>query len=124
MAKILIVEDDIDLNLAYRIILERESHTIESVYNGNEALERLDSFNPDLILLDLLMPMKNGVEFLEEYNIAEAPNPAKVVVFTNLENSDEINEAFKLGAYKCIVKSWTAPQGLVKVINDTLKSRR
>ena len=46
-----------------------------------------------------------------------------MVVFTNLENSPEINEAFGLGAYKCVIKSWTAPQGLVKVVDDVLANK-
>ena len=120
MAKILIVEDDKDLNSAYRFILKRENHKVECVFNGEEALEKLKSFSPDLILLDLLMPIKSGVEFLREYDALKAHPNIKVLVFTNLENSPEINEAFRLGAYKCVVKAWTAPQGLIKVVNDVL----
>ena len=120
MAKILVVEDDRDLNEAYRLILEREKHKVETVYDGQQALDKLKKFKPDLILLDLLMPIKSGVDFLREYNQIDTDPNVKVIVFTNLENAPEINEAFRLGAYKCIVKSWTAPQGLVKVINDIL----
>ncbi len=120
MTKILVVEDDHDLNEAYRLILSRENHKVETAFNGQEALKKLKDFRPDLILLDLLMPIKSGVDFLREYSEDCKDSGTKVVVFTNLENSPEINEAFRLGAYKCIVKSWTAPQGLVKVINDVL----
>ena len=121
MANILVVEDDKDLNQAYQLILRREKHNVEAVYNGKEALEKLQSFIPDLVLLDLLMPIKSGVDFLKEYDIRYKHPEVKVVVFTNLENSPEINEAFGLGAYKCVIKSWTAPHGLVKVVNDVLK---
>ncbi len=119
MAKILIIEDDKDLNAAYALILNAESHTVQSAYNGSEALVLLKNFNPDLILLDLLMPVKSGVEFIKEY-AKSGSDHAKIVIFTNLENSPEINEALELGAYKCIVKSWTAPRGLIKVVNDLL----
>lgn len=122
MANILVVEDDLDLNNAYTLILEHNHHDVEAAYNGQEALDKLKKFNADLIILDLLMPFKSGVEFLKEYNLADKPDSPRVVIFTNLENSPEINEALRLGAYKCIVKSWTAPQGLVKIVNDTLKS--
>src|ERR1700722_2234996 len=110
MANILVVEDDYDLNEAYRLILERQKHKVKAVYNGQEALVQLKNFKPELILLDLLMPIKSGIEFLKEYNKINDDPDVKVVVFTNLENAPEINEAFRLGAYKCIVKSWTAPQ--------------
>jgi CheY-like chemotaxis protein len=120
MANILVVEDDKDLNAAYQLILRREKHNVEAVANGQAALEKLQTFIPDLVLLDLLMPVKSGVDFLKEYDIRFKHPEVKVVVFTNLENSPEINEAFGLGAYKCVIKSWTAPQGLVKVVSGVL----
>jgi DNA-binding NtrC family response regulator len=123
MANILVVEDDHDLNDAYQLILRRERHNVEAVYNGEQALTKLQTFIPDLILLDLLMPVKSGVDFLKEYDIRFKHPEVKVVVFTNLENSPEINEAFGLGAYKCVIKSWTAPQGLVKVVDDVLANK-
>ena len=119
MANILVIEDDKELNAAYRLILSRDGHNVESAYNGSEALKVLNSFKPELILLDLLMPVKSGVEFIKEYNKGNFGD-SKIVVFTNLENSPEINEALRLGAYKCIVKSWTAPRGLIKVVNELL----
>ncbi|HUD07309.1 MAG TPA: response regulator [Candidatus Saccharimonadales bacterium] len=122
MAKILIVEDDEDLNKAYSLILKREKHSVNSVFDGQQALDKLKRFQPDLILLDLLMPIKSGLDFLREYTKRRKEENAKVVIFTNLENSPEIIEAFDLGAYKCIVKSWTAPQGLAKVVNDVLRA--
>lgn len=126
MAKIFIVEDDQDLNYAYRMILSKEHHEVESAYNGDEALQKLQTFEPDLILLDLLMPVKSGVEFLQEYDVVGKHRGVKVLIFTNLEHASEIHEAFRLGADQCIIKAWTAPQGLVKVVEDILadKSRQ
>ncbi len=121
MSDILVVEDDQDLNNAYRLILQADGHKVITAYNGKQALDELRSFKPDLILLDLLMPIKSGVDFLREYNKAYSNAKAKILVFTNLENSPEINEAFRLGADKCVIKAWTAPQGLVKVVTDVLK---
>jgi two-component system response regulator VicR len=120
VAKIFIVEDDQDLNSAYRLILSKEGHTVDSAFNGDEALEKVSDFNPDLILLDLLMPVKSGVEFLQEYDVVNKHPDVKVLIFTNLEHASEIHEAFRLGANQCIIKAWTAPQGLVKIVNDVL----
>lgn len=120
MANILIVEDDKDLNFAYRLILEREKHTVESAYNGEEALEKLQAFTADIILLDLLMPIKSGVEFLQSYDLVNDHPNTKILVFTNIDNAPEINEALRLGADKCIIKAWTSPQGLVKLIDNML----
>lgn len=120
MANILIVEDDKDLNNAYRMILENEGYTVQSAYDGKEALKKLESFNPQLILLDLLMPIMGGLEFLQHYDLVNKHADVKVLIFTNMENSPEVTEAYKLGAHRCIIKSWTAPHNLSKVISDTL----
>jgi two-component system, OmpR family, response regulator ResD len=121
MANILIVEDDKDLNFAYRLILERENHKVESAFNGEEALQKLKDFEADIILLDLLMPIKSGVEFLQSYDIIHEHPDVKILVFTNIDNAPEINEALRLGADKCIIKAWTSPQGLVKLIENMLE---
>ncbi len=120
MARILIVEDDSDLNAAYQTILKKAGHTVGSALNGKDALETAEMFKPDLILLDLLMPIMGGLEFLQHYNLDARPD-VKVLIFTNMENSPEVNEAYKLGATRCIIKSWTAPQSLAKVVDDVLK---
>src|SRR6185437_15527699 len=122
MARILVVEDDRDLNAAYQMILKKSGHDVESALNGQEALEKADGFNPDLILLDLLMPIMGGLEFLQHYNLDTRPE-VKVLIFTNMENSPEVNEAYNLGATRCIIKSWTAPQSLAKVIDDVLDKK-
>jgi DNA-binding NtrC family response regulator len=123
MANILVVEDDKDLNNAYKIILESENHTVMSAFNGKQALKALETFEPDLILLDLLMPIMGGLEFLQHYDLVNKHPDVKVLIFTNMENSPEVTEAYNLGAARCIIKSWTAPQNLARVITDTLENR-
>lgn len=122
MANILIVEDDKDLNNAYSIILKSEGYKVASAYNGKEALALAKDFKPDLILLDLLMPIMGGLEFLKKYNQVNKHANVKILIFTNMENSPEVTESYELGAHRCIIKSWTAPHNLAHVIKDALKS--
>lgn len=122
MSRILVVEDDKDLNNAYSVILKHEGHEVISAYDGKDALKKLNSFSPDLILLDLLMPIMGGLEFLQECDLPSKNTKQKVLIFTNMENSPEVAEAYKLGANRCIIKSWTAPHNLAKVVSDTLLS--
>ena len=121
MSNILVVEDDRDLNNAYGIILKHEGHTVVQVYDGSEALEALKGFTPDLVLLDLLMPVMGGLEFLQQWHKQGNMGDVMVLIFTNMENSPEVSEAYKLGAQRCIIKSWTAPHNLAKVVSDTLQ---
>lgn len=123
MFQILIVEDDRDLNHAYSVILESQGYRVETAFNGQEALEKVKTFAPDLILLDLLMPVMGGLEFLEHYNPAKKHRDVQVLIFTNMESSAEVAAAYKLGAKRCIVKSWTAPHNLARVVADTLHSK-
>jgi DNA-binding NtrC family response regulator len=122
MANILIVEDDKDLNRAYEIILKKEGHAVETAFNGEEALKKLKDFEPQLILLDLLMPVMGGLEFLKHYDLHSKPD-VRVLIFTNMENSPEVREAYGLGAHRCIIKSWTAPQNLSRVVNEALRKK-
>ena len=123
MPKILIVEDDPALNNAYSIILKHAGHEVVEAFDGKEALEKLDDFKPDLILLDLLMPVMGGLEFLQQWEAPQRGRDVKILIFTNMENSPEVTEAYKLGANRCIIKSWTAPHNLAKVVSETLSSK-
>lgn len=123
MANILIVEDDKDLNNAYKIILQKEGHTVETAFNGEEALEKIKNYEPQLILLDLLMPIMGGLEFLQNYDPPHNHPDVKVLIFTNMENSTDVTRAYNLGAYRCIIKSWTAPQNLARVVQDALEGK-
>lgn len=123
MAKILIVEDDKDLNNAYSIILKSEGHEVVTAFDGKEAINAVEKFSPDLILLDLLMPVMGGLEFLQKYDLIHKHPDVKVLIFTNMENSPEVTESYKLGAHRCIIKSWTAPHNLARVIDDALHDK-
>ncbi|MGC1177284.1 MAG: response regulator [Candidatus Saccharimonadales bacterium] len=123
MARILVVEDDRDLNNAYCIILSNEGHEVVTAFDGKEALRKLKDFSPELILLDLLMPIMGGLEFLQQYDLLKKHPQVKVLIFTNMENSPEVAEAYKLGAHRCIIKSWTAPHNLARVVTDALHAK-
>ena len=118
-SKVLIVEDDKDLNRAYRLILNHFDYQVESAFNGQEALKKSKQFAPDIILLDLLMPVMGSLEFLKVFK-KDPKNKAKVVIFTNLEDAPEIREANVLGVQNCVIKSWAVPQNLNKLVSEAL----
>jgi DNA-binding NarL/FixJ family response regulator len=122
MAKVLIVEDELPLRMAYDTILKREGHTVERAKDGQEALDKAGDFKPDLILLDLLMPNVDGIEFLKKYDLKKHPK-VRVVVFSNLSHSEQIQEAEKLGAMRYVVKSSVTPSKLSQLINEVLESK-
>jgi two-component system OmpR family response regulator len=117
MAKILVIEDNAALNEAYQIILTSEGHRVTVAHHGQEGLDKLKRFSPDLILLDLLMPTLDGIGFLKQYRKLYPKSGTKIVVLTNLDQDKQITAALKLGAYKYIVKARTSPKQLAVNVN-------
>ena len=120
MAHVLIVEDDKVLNQAYKLILEKEGHRVETAFNGAEALDKAEAEEPDIILLDLLMPIKSGLEFLEDYHVTSKHPRVKIVILSNIGNEKEAEKGMKLGAYKYIVKAHASPHDLSVLVNHLI----
>lgn len=121
MAQILVVEDEQALNDAYRMILEHEGHTVATASNGEEALQRVAEQEPDIILLDVLMPKMNGLEFLREYDVTNKHPNSQVIVLSNLDMDKEVKQAMELGAARYIVKARLSPHELAMLINHLIK---
>lgn len=124
MATILIVEDEKNLNEAYQMILANLGHEIIAAYDGTEALDVTEGIEPDLILLDLRMPKMGGVEFLKKYDLKKKHPKVKVVIFSNLDTQHEIDEAYRLGAEKYMLKAWASPKELIQLVSSMLKPKK
>ena len=118
--KILIVEDEVTLSEAYYTLLKQAKYDVQVAHDGRDALEKLTAFEPDLILLDLRMPILDGVGFLREYDHIHEHPEVKVVVFSNYDMQDEIDEAYQLGAERSILKAWASPRDILNLVEDTL----
>lgn len=116
--KILVVEDEKVLNHAYRTILEKSGYDVRVAYDGGEALEILDKYTPDIILLDLKMPNLDGIGFLKAYQKRDGEKRSKIILFSNYDLQQEINEAYNLGADKYVLKAWASPKDLLKIIKE------
>jgi len=120
---ILIVEDEKNLNEAYQMILTDAGFEVVAAFDGSEALNITKKLEPDLILLDLRMPRVSGVEFLQKYDLKNKHPDVKVVIFSNLDTQKEIDEAYKLGAEKYMLKAWASPKELVKLVTTMLNKQ-
>lgn len=115
---VLIVEDESSLNEAYQVTLNSAGFDIYSAFDGEEALELTKDNHFDVILLDLRMPILDGIGFLKEYNKQDNKKKSKIVVFSNYDMQKEIEQAYELGADKYVLKSWASPKELIKLIKD------
>lgn len=118
---ILIVEDEKALSDAYNMILAAEGYDVHVANNGQEALDYLKDKEPDLVLLDLRMPVMNGIEFLQAANLSKSHPKLPVIVFSNYDVQKDIDEAYELGATRYILKAWAAPKELARVVEQTLE---
>jgi DNA-binding response OmpR family regulator len=122
-ATVLIVEDENMLNEAYQVVLKTAGYNVLTAFDGKEALEVLEKNDADVILLDLRMPVLDGVGFLEAYQLKSRKNPPKVVVFSNFDMQKEIDQAYELGADKYMLKAWASPKELLQLIGNLLKEK-
>jgi Response regulator containing CheY-like receiver, AAA-type ATPase, and DNA-binding domains len=120
MSKILIVEDEKPLADAYKIILEKHKYQVSVANDGEEALTVIAQDEPDLVLLDMKMPKMGGLEFLRALDKEKLET--RVIVFSNQDTQADIDEAFRLGAKRYLLKSWAAPQDLVKIVEEALEA--
>lgn len=120
MADVLVVEDNKVLNQAYKLILQKEGHEVRVAFNGHEGLEQVKIKEPDLILLDMLMPTMGGIDFLKKFRPRKHPD-TKVIILSNLNEDQEVQHALKLGAQEYILKADTSPQELVATVGAAVQ---
>jgi len=103
--KILYVEDEVDIQLIVKIALcDIGDFTVEICSSGKEALQKINKFNPDLVLLDVMMPKMDGPETLRQLRKIEKFASIPVIFVTAKIQEQEINEYKKLGALDIVSK--------------------
>ena len=120
--RILIVEDEPELAAIYETLLkEQAGYNVRVAHNGKDALKVAEEHDPELILLDLRMPVMDGVEFLKEFDLKQLHPNVKVIVFSNYDMQDEIDDAYRLGADRYVLKAWASPKELLQIVSDGLR---
>lgn len=117
--KVLIVDDDTLILKAYKAIIASEGYEVKTAEDGKEALAIVTAFKPDLILLDMLMPVMNGITFLQKFNPKQHVN-TKVVVLSNSVSTEKLQNAQALGALEYMVKADTKPEHIKNLVNTFL----
>ena len=107
MAKILIVDDSFDIRLALSTILEDGGYEVSEAADGPEVMPALLESRPDVILLDVAMPGKDGFEVLKEITADERTCDIPVIMVTAKGRPEDLTRARALGARDYISKPWT-----------------
>jgi len=103
--KILVAEDDQMLAKAYRLRLEQEGYELIFAETGLEALRLAEEEKPDIVLLDIIMPQKDGFFFLEQLCEKEGVCRMPVIVLSNVDQEQFKKKGLKLGAVEYLVKA-------------------
>jgi DNA-binding response OmpR family regulator len=113
--RVLLIEDDDLLRELYEIKLCAEGFDVEATTNGKDALDKVHDYRPKIILLDMMMPVMTGMEFLQQFQPMRHPK-IKVLVLSNKAAPNEMYEAKKLGAADYLLKSQYTPDDLVQEV--------
>jgi CheY-like chemotaxis protein len=119
-SKILIVDDAETMRLYEHMLLSGHGYELDMAENGVQALEKIKSFNPDLVLMDIMMPEMDGIECCRQIKNNESMNDIKVVMVTTRSEYARVKEAFAAGCDDYINKPINKEELLTKV-NDLLK---
>lgn len=119
--KVLIVEDDADISEMYRIRITASGFEVETAGNGQIGIEKMKKFQPDLVLLDIVMPKKDGFDLLEEVKQASDEEKIKkipIIVLSNLASPIDIMEGKRLGAQDWWIKAFNTPSQISQKVID------
>lgn len=121
MKKLLIVEDDAMLLDAYKNKFNGLEYTVQYASDGEEALVKVSQFIPDLILLDLVLPKKDGLEVLEEIKKSSTFKHIPVLITSNLDEGVHVEKGISLGAEDYIIKSSASLDHIMDMIKKRLE---
>ena len=120
MNKIAIIEDDVAIAQMYRIKFEGEGYKVFTAENGVLGLALLEAEKPDIVLLDLMMPERNGDELLVQLRKTDWGKDMKVIILTNMgeQEAPEIIKALNVSAF--IVKADMTPRQVAELVKEHL----
>lgn len=120
MKKILFIEDESALQMAATQIFGQEGYKVLSALNGEIGVRLADEEMPDLILLDLILPKKDGFEVLKELKNNPKTKNIPIIVLTNLEGGSDVEKALELGATTYLVKTNYKLEEIIEKIKQAI----
>jgi len=123
MAKILIVEDDLNLYTLYQTEFELTGHQTIHNETGDGVTEMVKQEKPDIVLLDIMLPKKDGLTVLSELKADPITSVTPALVLTNFGNEENIKKAIDGGAEDFVLKYKSVPSEVVAKVEEILKRK-
>lgn len=118
---IAIIEDDETISQMYTYKLQASGYRTIAAYNGKDGLKICEAQRPDLILLDLRMPIMNGDEMLEKLRATDWGSAMRVIILTNISKDEAPRSLSVLNIDRYIVKAHHTPQQIIEIIKEVIK---
>ncbi|MBU1159755.1 response regulator [Patescibacteria group bacterium] len=118
--KILVIDDDVFFRKIYRDQLTKAGFDFLEATNGVEGIHKIQNEHPDFILLDLMLPMKNGFEVLKEVKKNPELKKIPVMILSNLGQEQDVKEGMNLGAEGYFIKGETKVSEIIKIIKEKI----
>lgn len=118
---VLIIEDNASLRTTLVQKLKNSNYEVYECENGKKALDKTMEINPDVILLDIMMPDMSGVEYLKRLHQSNYQKNPKVLVLTNADEIETVADMVELGVSSYVIKAETDMQEIVQQIEDALR---
>lgn len=120
--RVLIVEDDQFLREFYQELLESEGMVVDTAPDGETAVNKIHEGGFDLVLLDIMLPKKDGLQILKESKVNPPTKPnGPIVVLTNIGQDAIIKNCFEAGAAGYMIKSALNPDQVLQEIHNYLQ---
>ena len=121
LPRIAVIEDENSIAEMYMFKLQHAGYLVEIANNGQRGLKLIKTFQPELILLDLKMPVMNGDEMLERLRSTNWGKDIKVIILTNISKDEAPSNLRFLGVERYIVKAHHTPQQVIDIIQEVLR---
>ncbi|WP_025916380.1 response regulator transcription factor [Herminiimonas sp. CN] len=113
--KILIVDDEPNIVISLEFLMQQSGYEVETARDGEEALQKIVSFQPDLVLLDIMLPQLNGFEVCQRIRENSQWNRIKVIMLSAKGREIEISKGIALGADAYVTKPFSTKDLIVQV---------
>jgi len=121
--KILVVDDDAEMTLMIRDILEANHYEVTRVHDGPEAVQKANQENFDLVLLDIRMPYFSGIWFCDAFKRRSQTRNTPVIIVSGLPPQENMQQAYHVGASAYLAKPFRPPELLnlvEKVLSESI----
>lgn len=118
-----IVEDEALISEMYKTKLEQEGYLVVTAEDGEQGLKLLKQHKPDIALIDLMMPHKNGFELMKELKADSELSKIPIIILTNLDDAETADKTADFDAAFYLIKSQYSPSDVVNIVREVLDSQ-